>query len=267
MSIHDAISVFLGFSGAFDRIANMENTEVELRIALTAVRSGSVEFELIVNAVSQLAENPELLVPLMEVPRHQLAYRVVEIVIGIIRLKQRKADGTTPQNIREGSINLNHSHNNVINNTNTVINYYLGGAIDNHLDDLTKPLDNDGIDAAEIRARDSDGAEISERIPAENRPYFVAKAAESKSYEEREFIVTLDSYTKRSNKGYLYLQNGKRVPYEYVGDYATELCEMFGTYYGQVRIRCKATRQGQRGIVHLEIYDFRRVQTLLLDAY
>ena len=94
----------------------------------------------------------------------------------------------------------------------------------------------------------------------------MAKTDETKSYEERDLIVTLDSYTKRSNKGFLYLQNGKRVPYEYVGDDATELCAMFGTYYGQVRIWCRATKQGQRGIVHVEIYDYRRVQTLLMDA-
>ncbi len=266
MAISDVIPVFQGFSGAFGRIANLENTDVEHRITLMAVRSGSVEFELIVDAVSQVAENPELLAALMEVPRLPAAYRVVEIIVGIIRLKQRKDDGTTPQFVHGGNVDLKDSHNNTVNYKVNVYNYFNRGAIDNHLDDLTKPLENDGIDAAELQARDSEGTVISQRIPSEDRPYFVAKTDETKSYEERDLIVTLDSYTKRSNKGFLYLQNGKRVPYEYVGDDATELCAMFGTYYGQVRIWCRATKQGQRGIVHVEIYDYRRVQTLLMDA-
>lgn len=268
MIVGDVIPMLRGFSGAFARIANMENTGIEHRIRISAVRSGSVEFELIVDAISQVAENPELFIAATETIRHPAAYRVVEIIIGVIRLKQRKADETSPQTVHAGSVDLKDSHNNTINNiTNININNYNSrGVIDSQLDDLTKPLESDGIDAAELQARDSDGTVISQRIPAEDRPYFVAKTDESKSYEERELIVTLDSYTKRSNKGFLYLQSGKRVPYEYVGDDATELCAMFGTYYGHVSIWCKATRRGQEGIVHVEIYDYRRMQPLLMDG-
>ena len=265
MAINDVIPVFQGFSGAFYRIANMEKSDIEHRITLMAIRSGSVEFELIVDAISQVAENPDLLAAVMEAPRHPAAYRIVEIVIGVIRRKQRKVDESTAQTVDGGNVELEDSHNNTINYTNIINNYFVLGAIDKLLDDLTKPLENDGIDAAEIQARDSEGTVIAQRIPAEDRPYFVAKTNESETYEERVLIVTLDSYTKRSNKGYLYLDNRKRIPYEYVGDDAPGLCAMFGTYYGFVKIWCRATKRGQEGIVHVEINEYKPMQNFLLE--
>lgn len=134
------------------------------------------------------------------------------------------------------------------------------------MDDFTKPLANEGIDAAELQAWRNDGTALAQRIEAEDRPHFVADAALSTAYEERELIVTLDAYTKHTNRGYLYLQNGKRVPYMYVGEDATALCAMFGTYDGFVKIRCKATMRGQEGIVHVEIYEYWRMQNFLTEG-
>lgn len=118
MAISDVIPVLQGFSGAFTRIANMEKSDIEHRITLTAVRSGSVEFVL--DVISHVADNPELIAAAMETLRHPAAFRVVETMFGVIQLKRHVGWGKRELNIFGDSIEVKNSDNATINVTKQV---------------------------------------------------------------------------------------------------------------------------------------------------
>ena len=120
------------------------------------------------------------------------------------------------------------------------------------------------IDAAEIEARSEDGNVLRERITVEERQYF--ENVEVTSTREMKLVVRLNSLTKTTNSGYLYLQDGKRVSYRYLGDDNQQLHFIFGAHSDPVQVRCKARMDENLDVLSLDIFEIERVQGGLFDA-
>ena len=85
------------------------------------------------------------------------------------------------------------------------------------------------------------------------------------STKETWLNARLNSLTKSTNSGYLFLIDGTRAFYRYVGDAPQELHAIFGTYDGPVHIRCAASMDENLKVVSLDIVAIERVQGNLLD--
>lgn len=142
---------------------------------------------------------------------------------------------------------------------------YENGSLDKDLDQLTKPLQKRGIDAAEFEVQADNQETLSQRITSKDRPHFEIRDTEYTTTEETELIVRLNSLTKSTNSGHLHLQNGNRVFYEYSGDDHLKLHAIFGTYSGPVLIRCRAKLNDQLETVKVEIFEIDRLQMELFD--
>jgi hypothetical protein len=71
-------------------------------------------------------------------------------------------------------------------------------------------------------------------------PYGFVGFLRSRARAETPLVAKLNSLTKTTNSGYLYLTDGTRAFYRYKGDNPQQLHLLFGTYSGLVRIRCIA---------------------------
>ena len=137
---------------------------------------------------------------------------------------------------------------------------FKSGDLDKDLDRLTSPLRENKIDAAEIEARLDNGDVVRERITAKERRYFETSDEVVTTTKEADLVVRLNSLTKSTNSGYLWLSDDTRVFYKYVGEDPKQLHAVFGTYSGPVRIRCTATVDENLKPVSVEISDIRRAQ-------
>ena len=251
MDINDAIVVLQGFQGAYSRIANTINPALEHRLTVTAVEQGSIEFVL-----EAIAENPEAVAAALEVARSDPAVKTLRTLFDLIRLKLHVRGATASVRAKGNNIEFNNNDSGTMVVTQDVNNFYVNGTVNVHIEKLTRPLNRDGIDAAVYSAQPHGGNAFSQRVDAQDRVFLDADTSAVSERMEDELIVTFATLTKKTNKGYLYMSDDKRVPFQYVGDDTIRLHAVFGTYNGHVKAKCKLTIREHRGVVYVTIYDF-----------
>jgi hypothetical protein len=145
-----------------------------------------------------------------------------------------------------------------------IYNIYKSELIDTDIAKIVKPLEKGRIDAAEIIATTGQ-IPIRERIEAIERQYLEVAEVVVTTTKETWITGKLNSLTKSTEAGFMYLTDGTRVSYQWVGEHAGKLHHIFGTYDGVVRVY---------GVVHLdenlkptriEVTDIERVQGQLFD--
>ena len=141
---------------------------------------------------------------------------------------------------------------------------FKSGLLDADVNKVTSPLVEGHIDAAELEARSPDGLILRERITAAERPYFEITDVVATSTTETWLVAMLNSLTKSTNGGHLYLSDGTRACYRYVGENPQQLHQLFGMYDGPVRVRCVAHMDENLKVVSLDVSDVERAQGDLL---
>lgn len=261
MSIQDVIPVLQGFSGAYSKLAETEKFDITHRIYLSAVKQGSADIVLEV-----LTDNKELIGAVAGLVTigggvASAAFLIIKKIFEVIRIKKHVGvDAFTKQISVENGIAITNSNNVQINVLPSSFERYKEGKINKDLDNLTKPLQKNKINAADFEARANNGESLSERITVEDRPYFEIEETVVTTTKDTELIVTLNSLTKSTNSGYLFLTSGKRVFYRYLGDDESKLHSIFGNYSRPVNIQCKAKLDGQLEIVSIDILHIERLQ-------
>ncbi len=261
MEIDDAISVLQGFAGAYVRIANTENPDVDHRITLTGIKEGSIVFLLEV-----IAENPEIVAAGLEVVANPIAARTLEILFEVIATKLHVAGRKAIVNVEGNQIGLTNSSNVTKYVSQQVYNFYGDKAVNRNLDTLTKPLAKEGIDAAEYKALPGNDKVLSQRVESEDRPLFEAKDGAEIEVVQQELVVTLATLTKKSNKGWLYTHDNDRVPFNYVGDHPERLHTVFGTYYGKIKAQCEVMIRDGSDVTYVTIHDFQTMQNDMFNT-
>ncbi|MGH7741612.1 MAG: hypothetical protein ACRENS_06265, partial [Candidatus Eiseniibacteriota bacterium] len=158
------------------------------------------------------------------------------------------------------TISITNSENVTIEMPVRIYSLFKNKVIDADISKIVRPLDPGRTDAAEIVARQADGEEIRERIEASEGSFFESELVTVTSTKESWLVAKLNSLTKTTNAGFLHLTDGTRVFYEYVGDDARRLHEIFGTYDGPVRVRAVADMDENLKVQKLEIAAIQIIQ-------
>src|SRR5204862_1145181 len=96
------------------------------------------------------------------------------------------------------------------------------------------------------------------------RPYFETNQKPTTTTQETWLTVRLNSVTKTTNRGFLFLMDGTRATYTYVGNTPAQLYKMIA-HDGAVRIRCTAYMDENLKPTSVDIYDLEPMQGHLFE--
>ena len=263
MSIQDIVPVLQGFSGAYAKLAKTDDPNSTHRVKISAVRSGSAD--IVLEVWKTAIENSEQIVA--AVNAGAAAFGIVSTIVQVIQIKRHAQDNPVEVSISDNNgIVIVNSNNVNIEMPPRVYEHFKNGILNKDLDLLTKPLVKDRIDAAEIEAISENGEVLRERITVDERQYFEFEDKVVTTTKEMLLVVILSSLFKNTNSGHLYLQDGTRVPYRYLGEDPQELYSVFGMYDGPIQVKCKAKLDVNLRVGSIELLEFERVQGGLFDA-
>jgi len=262
MSIADIIPILQGFSSAYGKIANIEDPKSTHRIRITGVRPGSAD--IVLEVWKFLGENAPAIGAATALITGG-AYIVMKIM-GIIKIKRHVKKQPFKENISNTNIiNITNSENVSIEMPLDIYETFKNKLIDSDINKMVQPLEKDHIDIAKLSARNPEGELMEERITAEERPYFETEQVTTAITKETWLNVKLNSLTKSTNSGWVYLSNGSRVFYSYVGDDPIKLYKLF-SYQGPVGVYCVAHMDENLIVNKLEIRDLERTQNDLFNS-
>ena len=237
MSVQDVVPVLQGFASAYGKLATAVEPQSTHRLRIVGVRPGSADIVLEVWKV--LGDNVNALTAASILATG--GYFIVKRITEVIRLKRHVKNQPFAERIAgDDSVVVSNSQNVTIEVTLDVYDLFKSGVIDPDLNKIVSPLREDHINAAEIGARSPDGTALRERITVEERPFFDTSSTAVTKTGETWLVAKLNSLTKSTNSGWLYLQDGTRAFYRFVGDSPHRLHHLFGTHSGPVdrSLRC-----------------------------
>jgi hypothetical protein len=263
MSIEDIVPVLQGFASAYGKIASEQGVGVQHRIRITGVEKGSANILLEVwEALGNMSDpltSASILVGAASV--------VVTSIIGVIKVKKHlKNRPYTTRVTGHDTVSVINSSNVSLEMPINIYNIFKAETIDADIAKIVRPLERGRIDAAEIIAMAETMAPIRERIDASERQYLEANELVVASTKEAWITGQLNSLTKSTEAGHIYLTDGTRVPYRWVGGPSGRLHHIFGTYAGVVRVYGVVYLDENLKPTRIDISDIERVQGDLLGG-
>jgi hypothetical protein len=256
MSLEDIVPVLQGFASAYGKIASEQGVGVQHRIRITGVKQSSADILLEVWDALGKAADPLTSVSILG----GAAATIVATIVGVIRLKKhlkKKPFEAKPTN--NNTIAVTNSENVTIEMPVNVYNIYKSQLIDQEIGKIVRPLQRGRIDAAEIIA-ETGAVPIRERIEASEREYLDSEEVTVTTTKESWITGKLNSLTKSTNSGYLYLTDGTRVFYKWGGENPAKLHQIFGTYDGPVRVFGVAHMDESLKVIEIDINDIEKLQ-------
>lgn len=261
MSLQDIIPALQGFSGAYSKLAATDEPDSTHRVRISAVRQGSAD--IVLEIWKSLGDNADQIMALGVLTSS--VFLIFEKLANVIQLKRHVKGRPFEESISaKNSIVVTNSENVNIEVSPSIHELFKSGRLNKDLDQITSPLVEGRIDATEIEARMEDGNVLRERITVEERQYF--ENVEVTITREMKLVVRLNSLTKTTNSGFLYLKDGKRVSYRYLGEDHQQLHFIFGVHSGPVQVRCKARMNENLDVLSLDIFEIERMQSGLFDT-
>ena len=253
MSIEDIIPVLQGFSSAYGKLAASTDPETTHRIRITGVNRGSADITLEVWKAIPGALAGAVIGTFAKV--------IIEQIIGVIALKRHTKRLPFTEKINAtNSIVITNSENVTIEVPLAIYEHFKTGVIDNDLNKIVRPLETDHIDTAEIRVQLEDNRALNEKITSEEKPYFDVQETTVVSTTPVWLVAKLNSFTKTTNSGWLWLSDGSRVFYNYVGDDPIRFLSMF-SYNGPVKILCIAQMDANLKVNRVDASNIVRTQS------
>ena len=262
MSLQDVVPVLQGFSSAYGKLATTHDPQSIHRLKISAVRPGSAD--IVLEVWKMIGDQAGSIAAISTVGG--VAYWIIKKMAGVIQIKRHVRRQPFKESIAaNNSIVISNADNVTIEVPLDVYDLFKGGSLDKDLNRITSPLVEGRIDSAEIEARSADGSVLRERITLEERPYFESEDLAVTSTRETWLVARLNSLTKSTDSGWLFLTDGTRVFYTYTGDDPLHLHSIFGTYNGLVRVRSVANMDENLKIVSLNVQEIELVQGDLLE--
>lgn len=254
MSIEDIVPVLQGFASAYGKIAAAEGFGVEHRIRITGVTQGSAQILLEVwDRLGKMAD------PLTSISiLGGAASAIVMAIVGVIRLKKHlKNQPFTTRVNQANTITIQNSEGIAIEMPINIFNVYQSKLIDQDISKIVRPLQAGRIDAAEILGPTP---EVRERIEANERRYLDAEEVIVTTTRPTWITGQLNSLTKSTDSGYLYLTDGTRVFYKWTGGEPAMLHHIFGTYDGPVRVYGTAHMDENLKVMQIDVTNIEKLQ-------
>lgn len=270
MSVEDLVPVLQGFSSAYGKIAAQVDPGARHRLRIVSVKKGS--FDAVLEVWRVLGENVDPITSASILTGGAVvtvggAVRVVQWIVGVIKAKRHVARKPYRERVAaDNVIVITNAEGLTIEIPLEVFELFKKTAIDADIAKMVRPLQKGRIESAEIRAESSSGSElVKETITADEKPLFDTSEASVTSTKDAPLIAHLNSLTKTTNSGFLYLVDGTRVFYEYKGDSPAQLHQIFA-HDGPVRIQAVAHLDDSLKPVRVEISHIERAQLDLFGA-
>jgi len=263
MSLEDIVPVLQGFSSAYGKIAAEQGAGLKHRIRITGVKQSSADILLeIWEAIGQAA-NPLTTIQIVG----GAAISIIGTIVGVIRAKRHTKNKPFREKIiGDNFIEVTNSENVTIQMPVHVFQIFKSKTIDQDIANIVRPLETGRIDSAEIIATPQTGAQVREIITADEKQYFEGSTTTTTKTAPTWVVGQLNALTKSTESGFLYLTDGTRVHYKYIGDSPQKLHAIFGTHDGPVRLNAVAHLDENLKVVKLDILDVERAQGTLFPT-
>jgi hypothetical protein len=262
MSVEDIVPVLQGFSSAYSKLASTDDPESRHNIRITGVKPGSADIVLV--AWKFLGDNVDAITSAGVVAGG--GWFIVKKILAVIALKKHVKRKPFSERINaQNSVVVSNSENVTIEVPLEIYELFKSGSLDPDMNKMMKPLQTEHIERVELSASSATGETIRETVIADERPYFDTTEVVTTSTRETSVVVKLNSLTKTTDSGWLYLGDGSRVFYQYTGVNPAKLHALFA-YDGPVRVTCIAHMDESSRVVQLDISDLERTQLGLFDS-
>jgi hypothetical protein len=258
LPLEDVLSALQGFSGAYNKVANLRNDRVAHQLRVSAVQPGS--FELVILAWLVLGQTPGSLQNL------EMAYDatrwVVERLFRLIDVKKHAQNQPVTFNVKgNGNVLV------VVNAQGAqlaippeLVDLIKEKTLDGDLSKIVAPLEAGKVDVAEITAQTDNQPTLRETVNSDEREYFGAK--ETETIQDTSITGRFISLNKDSHRGTFELQSGKHIPYRYNGPSP----DMFPSHFarkGPVHVEAAVTFNENLDPTYVEIRKVTHLQTEL----
>jgi hypothetical protein len=253
--VDDMVDALAGFSGAFAKVARLRfPPHTSHRIRIFGLRPGSAVIGI--DIIEWVTKNPAAAGAFITGGGMVAGgiYKAINFIVGVIRGK-KALEGQTITNNNYTVVNngiIVGRDNNAPLLTKQEFEVLKSGDLDPDIDRMTAPL-NEGRGGDEFRIRAQRRDLI--RVEARERPFLAQRDTSFTTTRDNVWLEgTLNSHSKRSNRGMFYTLSGKRIPYHYIGDDLKPLLDAYA-HSGPVRVLGRVTFDSNLEPVSVEIYD------------
>jgi hypothetical protein len=187
------------------------------------------------------------------------AYKVLTDLAGVI--KGKKALQGQPITNNSYTFNDNRIILQGVALTPQQFDYLQSGELDPDLERMTRPLEQGrGVNEFQLKTGDKELVKVT----AEERPYFSHSESTVTTQQVASLEGTLNSHSKRNNRGMFYTVDGRRIPYRYVGDELQPLLRGYA-YNGVVKVFGNVKLDVNAEPISIEIRDIQLEQEPLFE--
>jgi hypothetical protein len=259
MSLDDLVPVLQGVAGAYGKVSGSQGLTIQHRLRLTAIRPGSAK--LVLDVWDTLAKNAVQLGVVGGLVT--AAVGILATIISVIQLKKhtRNEPYSTSLNGLNGSIAVINSQNVAITVSPSAYTVFKEKLIDGDLSRIARPLEEGKVISSALEV--IHGA-ITEResISLSEKPLFDVVETTVTTTKETWLTGQINSMTKSTNSGHIYLSDGNRVHYRIKAERPSDFYGLFG-HVGLVRVRCIAKMDENLRPTELEIFEMVPLQRML----
>lgn len=253
MPIGLAADVLDGFAAGYRKTAayiGSPDTIPDLHVATPS--RGSIEW-WVVAGLTMVSQAPGTLLTIENA--WEFTKHVAHVVSGIIEVKKLlKGEAKYDVNV-SGDNNVVLVGNKIeVPTTKEIFEVFQARLIDRDLQKIVRPLEGGQINEAELAIE----GQTATVVKSEERQYFNPEPLETTTKSE-ELVGTLVSTNKEYKRGTFRMQNGRTIPYHFVGHSDEEFLREF-SYKGEVRVMGDVTTDESGRPVHLAVRSVERLQ-------
>ena len=232
---------------------------VQHRLRLTAIRPGSAK--LLLDIWDTLGRNAGQLQVVGGLVAAALA--ILGIIISVIQLKKHTKNEPYSTRLEglSGSISVINSQNVAITVIPSAYTAFKEKMIDGDLSRIIRPLEEGKVNSTALEVTHGTTTH-RESITLSEKSLFEVGETCATTTKETWLTGQINSMTKSTNSGHIYLSDGSRVHYKLKADKPSDYYGLFG-HSGLVRVRCIAKMDENLRPTELEIFEMVPLQPSL----
>jgi hypothetical protein len=256
MALDDLIPALQGFAGAYGKIAASKGYTTHHKLRLVGIRRGSAN--IILDIWDGASKNSQQLQAIGSVVA--AAMSVLTVLFQVINVKKHTEKRPYREDVSAGlgDINIINSKNVSLSISVDAYNVLKNELIDSDLAKIVAPLQSGQVDESELSVN-ADGVRLGVTVTATDKQYFETAKEPATSTGEMWLIGTINSMTKSTNSGYIYLADGTRVYYKIKGEKPDRFYWLF-SHGGPVKVRCVANLDDSLKPTSLDVFEMVAMQ-------
>jgi hypothetical protein len=258
MAVEDLVPVLQGIAGAYGKVSAARGNTTQHKLRLVAIRPGSAK--LILDVWQMVNDNSGQIQAVSNLVEASMA--VMAVIVSVIALKKHtkgepystKIDG------QNGLINIVNSQHVSLAVSLQDFNIFKERLIDQDLSRVVRPLEAGRIDESKVSVSAPGFPPLSEKITASEKGLFDTGEASVTKTAETWITGQINSMTKSTNSGHIYLNDGSRVYFKLKTDSPGAYYNLFG-HNGPVKVRCIAHMDESFRPTSLDVFEIIPLQS------